>query len=66
VNPAFVAMVRRLPKADLHCHLDGSLRPGTLFDLSVERGLSLPAPQVFLYRDTLSHGLVDPEFILWF
>ena len=44
VNPAFVAMVRRLPKADLHCHLDGSLRPDTLFDLSVERGLSLPAP----------------------
>ena len=42
VNPAFIEIVRRLPKADLHCHLDGSLRPSTLLDLSAERGLTLP------------------------
>lgn len=43
VNPAFIEIVQRMPKADLHCHLDGSLRPSTLLELSVERGLSLPA-----------------------
>ncbi len=42
VNPAFFEIVQRMPKADLHCHLDGSLRPGTLLDLSIERGLTLP------------------------
>lgn len=42
VNPAFIEIVRRMPKADLHCHLDGSLRPSTLLELSTERGLTLP------------------------
>lgn len=42
VNPAFIEIIQRLPKADLHCHLDGSLRPSTLLELSQERGLPLP------------------------
>ncbi len=37
------AIVRKMPKAELHCHLDGSLRPSTLFALSVSAGISLPA-----------------------
>ncbi len=42
LNPAFIEIVQRMPKADLHCHLDGSLRPSTLLELSLERGLTLP------------------------
>ncbi|HKK28352.1 MAG TPA: adenosine deaminase [Gemmatimonadota bacterium] len=34
--------VRSLPKTDLHVHLDGSLRPGTLLDLADEHGVELP------------------------
>ena len=31
-----------MPKAELHVHLDGSLRPGTMLDLARTAGISLP------------------------
>jgi adenosine deaminase len=37
------ALLRALPKTDLHCHLDGSLRVGTLIELARERKVSLPS-----------------------
>jgi adenosine deaminase len=36
-------LVRRLPKTDLHVHLDGSLRLGSVIDLARERKLALPS-----------------------
>jgi adenosine deaminase len=33
----------RLPKAELHVHLDGSLRPSTMLELAADRGIELPA-----------------------
>lgn len=35
--------IRAIPKTDLHVHLDGSLRIGTLIDLAKQAGISLPA-----------------------
>jgi adenosine deaminase len=36
-------LVARLPKTDLHVHLDGSLRLGTLIELAKERRVALPS-----------------------
>ena len=35
--------IRLIPKADLHVHLDGSLRLSTLIELAQKEGVSLPA-----------------------
>jgi len=40
---AAASSLKTLPKALLHEHLDGGLRPQTLLDLCHERGLSVPA-----------------------
>lgn len=37
------ALLQALPKTDLHCHLDGSLRLGTLIELARERSVKLPS-----------------------
>jgi len=38
-------VLRKLPKVDLHCHLDGSVRTGTLFDI-MKKKTSLPCSTV--------------------
>ncbi|GAB6278127.1 MAG TPA: adenosine deaminase [Bacteroidales bacterium] len=35
--------VKSLPKAELHCHLDGSLRIGTIIELARQQNVELPA-----------------------
>lgn len=41
--PLSPALLHDVPKADLHVHLDGSLRVGTLIELARERGVRLPS-----------------------
>ena len=37
------SFITALPKAELHVHLDGSLRASTMFELAAERDVALPA-----------------------
>ena len=35
--------IKQLPKTDLHCHLDGSLRIESILDVAEKEGIKLPA-----------------------
>jgi adenosine deaminase len=43
--------LRRIPKAELHCHLDGSVRPGTLLELGREYKVPMPRNSAEELRD---------------
>jgi adenosine deaminase len=50
-------LIRRMPKAELHVHLDGSLRPDTALELARERGLA----EGFDDADEMRARLTAPE-----
>ena len=54
-------VLRRLPKADLHCHLDGAIRVSTLIELAEEQGVDLPTFDEAALRDIISVGLDCPS-----
>ncbi|HOT08415.1 MAG TPA: adenosine deaminase, partial [Polyangiaceae bacterium] len=46
----------KLPKTDLHVHLDGSMRVDTILDLAREQGVTLPADDADGLRRLLRFG----------
>ncbi len=51
-----LAFFKDLPKADLHCHLDGSLRLTTLIDLAKEQNIPLPSDDPVTLKKKLGFG----------
>ena len=58
-------LIRRLPKTDLHVHLDGSLRPSTLIELAKSRRVALPSQtEEGLYEQVFRERYRDlPEYL---
>lgn len=53
---------QRLPKVDLHRHLEGAIRPKTVLELAVEQGVSLPAYELDDLRRYLQVRDDPPDF----
>lgn len=49
--------VQSLPKAELHCHLDGSMRVKTILELAQEQGVDLPKKTEKSLNDYLAVGM---------
>lgn len=45
--------MKNLPKIELHCHLDGSLRPVTVLELAKRYDLELPSEELKLLKEEL-------------
>jgi adenosine deaminase len=61
------AAIEQLPKVELHCHLEGTMRPQTLVELAARNGLELPSggPQADLTELFTYVSLNDFLRVFW-
>ena len=49
-------VLQRLPKTEIHCHLDGCLRPATILELAEVQGVELPTTNLRKLEYVLQAG----------
>jgi adenosine deaminase len=54
---------QRLPKTDLHVHLDGSLRLSTILELAERQGVRLPASNIDGLREAMHVGQICDSLV---
>jgi adenosine deaminase len=57
--PELVAWVQRMPKVELHVHLEGSIRPQTLAELAAQNHVDLPGGVASAYDFSDFQGFLD-------
>ena len=60
------ALIDRLPKAELHIHIEGSLEPELMFALARRNGVSLPYPSVEVLRKAYDFGNLQDFLDLYY
>jgi adenosine deaminase len=58
-------VLRRMPKTELHLHLEGTVSPETLWDLAQRAGVALPADSPEALRATYVFDSFDQFIVLW-
>ncbi len=43
MNSISLDLIKKLPKVELHCHLDGSLRINSIIDIAKKNKIKLPS-----------------------
>src|SRR5258706_9840821 len=54
LTPGFESLLRKMPKTDLHAHLQGAIRATTLIELAIRHAVPLPSYEpadVYRFRD---------------
>jgi len=64
--PNLDALIKRLPKCELHIHIEGSLEPELMFALARRNGVRLPYPSVDALRQAYRFGNLQDFLNLYY
>ncbi|HXQ40333.1 MAG TPA: adenosine deaminase [Candidatus Udaeobacter sp.] len=60
------SLIERLPKAELHLHIEGTLEPALMFDLAARNGVALPYDSVEALRRAYSFSRLQDFLDLYY